>query len=255
MTCQDMQHLMHGYLDGELDLVRNLEMEGHLHTCPACTQTLANYRSLQGVLRNDAFYFKAPRSLEGRIRSSLRTTPSAIRPFRLRAWTTWGAIAASIAIIFALGWMAARQSFSAKDLLVREIVSNHIRSLQAAQAHLTDVPSSDQHTVKPWFKGHLDFSPPVKDLSKEHFDLVGGRLDYIGDRSVAALVYQRRKHFINLFIWPSTSDPATTLPAMTRQGYHLIHWTEGGLTYWAVSDLNEKELDEFVQLVKNSGGP
>ncbi|HEV2946952.1 MAG TPA: anti-sigma factor [Gemmataceae bacterium] len=248
MTCQDMQHLMHGYFDHELDLVRNLEMEGHLQTCPACAQALANYRSLQGALRNDAFYFKAPDSLETRIRSSLRKTAYRTRPLPLRIWARVGAIAASILIVFALGWMATRGGVSTKDLLSREIVSSHVRSLMAM--HLTDVPSSDQHTVKPWFKGQLDFSPPVKDLSKEDFALVGGRLDYIGDRPVAALVYQRRKHVINLFIWPSTPDSATNPPALTRQGYHLIRWTEGGLAYWAISDLNEKELEEFVQLVR-----
>ena len=248
MTCQDMQPLMHGYLDGELDLVRNLEMEGHLQTCPACAQVLANYRSLQSALRNDAFYFKAPNSLETRIRSSLGKTPSRTRTLRIRTWATLGAIAASILIIFALGWMATREGYSAKDLLVREIVSSHVRSLMAT--HLTDVPSSDQHKVKPWFKGQLDFSPPVKDLSKEDFALIGGRLDYVGDRPVAALVYQRRKHVINLFIWPSTPDSATSSVALTRQGYHLIQWTEGGLTYWAASDLNEKELEEFVALVR-----
>jgi anti-sigma factor RsiW len=248
MTCQDMQHLMHGYFDHELDLVRNLEMEGHLQTCPACAQALANYRSLQGALRNDAFYFKAPDSLETRIRSSLRKTASRTRPLPLRTWARVGAIAASIVIVFALGWIAAREGSSAKELLVREIVSSHVHSLMAM--HLTDVPSSDQHTVKPWFKGQLDFSPPVKDLSKEDFALVGGRLDYVGDRPVAALVYQRRKHVVNLFIWPSTPDSATSPAALSRQGYHLIHWTEGGLTSWAVSDLNEKELEEFVQLVR-----
>ena len=249
MTCQDIQHLMHGYLDGELDLVRNLEMEGHLQTCPACAQVLANYRSLQGALQNDAFYFKAPNSLETRIRSSLGKTQSRTRTLRIRAWATLGAIAASIVVIFALGWMATREGHSAKDLLVREIVSSHVRSLMAS--HLTDVPSSDQHTVKPWFKGQLDFSPPIKDLSKEEFVLAGGRVDYISDRPIAALVYERRKHVINLFIWPSTPDSATSPAALSRQGYHLIHWTEGGLTYWAVSDLNEKELEEFVQLVRN----
>jgi len=116
--------------------------------------------------------------------------------------------------------------------------------------HLTDVASSDQHTVKPWFKGQLDFSPPVRDLSGEDFALVGGRLDYVGDRPVAALVYQRRKHVINLFIWPTNSDSATSTAAQTWQGYNLIHWAEDGLNYWAVSDLNAKELQEFVQLIR-----
>src|SRR5207247_7093272 len=132
-------------------------------------------------------------------------TPSRTRTLRIRTWATLGAIAASILIIFALGWIATREGYSTKDLLVREIVSSHVRSLMAS--HLTDVPSSDQHTVKPWFKGQLDFSPPVKDLAGEGFALVGGRLDYLAGRPVAALVYQRRLHVINLLIGPGPGGP------------------------------------------------
>jgi anti-sigma factor RsiW len=155
-------------------------------------------------------------------------------------------------LVFVLGWQIAglQSRSSAEDLLVREVLSSHVRSLQVAN-HQTDVSSSDQHKVKPWFQGHLDFSPPVKDLSKERFSLVGGRLDYLGDHPVAALVYKRREHFINLFIWPSSSDSAAAPAALSRQGYHLSHWTDAGLIYWAVSDLNQNELEEFVNLIRN----
>jgi anti-sigma factor RsiW len=135
------------------------------------------------------------------------------------------------------------------DFLTQEIISSHVRSLMAD--HLTDVASSDQHTVKPWFNGKVDFSPPVKDLADHGFPLVGGRLDYIANKPVAALIYHHRKHFINLFIWPSKEGLNLGEKTVTHQGYNLIHWNKSGMTYWAVSDLNDSELQEFVQLIQS----
>jgi len=133
----------------------------------------------------------------------------------------------------------------------REVVSSHIRSLMAN--HLTDVASTDQHTVKPWFNGKLDFSPPVSDLATSGYPLIGGRLDYLRGRPVAALVYQRRKHLINVFAWPDEGVADAETPPRTQQGYHIIHETHGGMAYWIVSDLNSDELSSFGKLLATGG--
>jgi anti-sigma factor RsiW len=139
---------------------------------------------------------------------------------------------------------------SPNNRIAQEVLASHVRSLMAN--HLVDVPSSDQHTVKPWFNGKLDFSPPVVDLTAQGFPLIGGRMDYLDNQPVAAVVYKHRQHIINLFIWPSTQNRGGETDTITPQGYHLIHWTKSGMTFWAVSDLNLNELQQFVQLMQNS---
>jgi anti-sigma factor RsiW len=163
------------------------------------------------------------------------------------------ALAASLALVALGAWWAARAwpPGPADDRLGRELVAAHVRSLLAE--HLLDVRSSDRHTVKPWFLGKLNFAPPVPDLAGHDFPLAGGRLDYLDDRPVAACVYKRRQHVINLFVWPSDSAPNRGAGTATRQGYHLAHWCQGGMTYWAVSDLNEAELQEFARLIQEGG--
>jgi anti-sigma factor RsiW len=135
---------------------------------------------------------------------------------------------------------------NADQFLATQLIASHVRSLMAD--HLTDVPSSDQHTVKPWLDAKLDFAAPVPDLSSQGFPLIGGRLDYLDNRSVAALVYQKRKHFINLFIWPTTPKDSTAQTMVEREGYHLVHWSDVDFTYWAVSDVNTTDLQSFKQL-------
>ncbi|HJP90745.1 MAG TPA: anti-sigma factor [Pyrinomonadaceae bacterium] len=250
MSCQQTLELIHGYLDGELDLVKSIEIEKHLGDCEPCTQTYKGMRRLQSMVSDSALRFEPPANLERRLQSALRReskTESKSLSLRWR-WVLAGvSLAAAVITIWAIAALLSRQS--PDEVVAQEIVSSHVRSLMAD--HLTDVPSSDQHTVKPWFDGKLDFSPTVKDLSQYGFSLSGGRLDYIGNRPVAALVYQHRQHSINLFVWPSTAAPAANEKASERQGYNLIRWSNGGMTYWAVSDLNLAELQQFVQLLRD----
>ena len=247
MSCQQTHELIHGYLDGELDLVKSLEIEKHLEQCQACTQNYEALRGLQSRLRDNSLRFDPPAKLEKRLRSALRKETEPRSPiFR---WG-WAVAASSLLVAVVIVWTVASIASrpSPDDVLAQEVVASHVRSLMAN--HVADVLSSDQHTVKPWFDGKLDFSPTVKDLSKQGFSLYGGRLDYINNRPVAALVYQRRQHSINVFVWPATSSPAMNGKASEQQGYNVIRWSKAGMTYWAVSDLNLAELQQFVQLLQ-----
>jgi anti-sigma factor RsiW len=249
VACEN-KRLLHAYLDGELDAVRNIEFEQHLQTCPECDLELRNQQALRRSLSEANLYEPAPRSLRTRVRAAL---PREIRPGpipqRRPAALGWLVAAAAIIVAFVLGAkvipnVGARQQTA---MLSQEIVASHIRSLQPG--HLFDVQSTDQHTVKPWFDGKLDFAPPVTDLASQGFPLVGGRLDYLNHRDVAALVFQRQKHFINVFVWPSESKPLTIPEIQTIQGYQLIFWWRDGMYFCASSDLNVAELTEFAQLL------
>jgi anti-sigma factor RsiW len=252
MNCKDTEEIIHGYLDGELDLVRSLAVEQHLKDCPLCSQAHRDLLSLRKSLTGGSPYFNAPKGLEKRVRSAVRQARRAEQRTEgggLRWNWTWPTIFAPLAatalvLLIALP-MVTRQS--AEDSLLQEIVYAHVRSLMTDTTHLTDVASSDEHTVKPWFAGKLTFSPPVTDLAAQGFPLVGGRLDYIREHPAAALVYQRRKHLINLFIWPEQKGSNHGL--RTRQGYNIIHWNQGGMAYCAVSDVNPSDLREFQRLV------
>jgi anti-sigma factor RsiW len=250
MDCQNAQTLIAGYLDRELDPVRSLEIEDHLHGCVACSQAYENHRVLSKGLGTGSLYFKAPTDLQKRIQLSVRQAAKAGSPLRWLSGS-WVRMAAPMAVaaIALLALVPFLRGPSTEEILTREVVSSHIRSLMAN--HLTDVPSSDRHTVKPWFNGKVDFSPPVVDLASQGFPLVGGRLDYLNNRPVAALVYQRDKHLINVFIWPSGKSAPAETAGVTRQGYNLFHWSRSGMNFWVVSDLEERQLQDFVQLLQN----
>lgn len=248
MNCEDARNPLNPYLDGELDLVKSLEIEAHLKDCQTCAQAYDDLRSLHSAVSDAALRFQPPAALLKRVRSSIGNQPEVSNRSSRFNWRWLIPTMAGIAVIGALSFLAFQNRPSTNDLLAQEIVSSHVRSLM--EKHLTDVPSSDQHTVKPWFDGRLDFSPPVKDLAVAGYSLVGGRLDYIGNRPVAALVYQHRQHYINVFVWPSNGASDYSPKALVRQGYNLINWTNSGMNYWATSDLNLAELQEFVQLLQ-----
>src|SRR5246500_4851799 len=267
MNCEEIANLMDGYLDGELDALTSQKIEQHLRSCPKCEQAYEVETAMVHAISQGAPYYKAPLELRNRIQVSLReaigaTTsrrvagegplpvrhPEAVPPrvFFDMPWN-WLALAAAIAVAAIVGssLLPRLRQPGADQFLATQLIASHVRSLMAN--HLTDVASSDQHTVKPWLDEKLNFAAPVMDLSSQGFPLIGGRLDYLDNHSVAALVYQKRKHFINLFIWPTTSTDNKAQEMVTRQGYHLLHWIDGDFTYWAVSDVNVDDLQNFKQ--------
>jgi anti-sigma factor RsiW len=250
LRCPETQTLIHGYVDGELDLIKCLEIEQHLEACPTCAQAHASLQAVRVAVQNSSLYFQTPAGLATRVQSSLRGASRADRIPGVSARRLL-AVAASLALVTAGGWglLRALSVRSADVFLTQELVASHVRS-QMLPSHQFDVASSDAHTVKPWFEGKLDFSPPVKDLVAQGFPLIGGRLDYLHGRAVAALAYQRRKHFINLFIWPSSPDDERAPTTATRQGFHILQWTRSGMMFCAVSDLNPGELQEFAFLIQ-----
>jgi anti-sigma factor RsiW len=241
--------LLQGYLDGELDTVAAVEFEQHLDTCAACRQLLESGQALRSALRSPDLYAPLPDGFKRKMLASVRRATPTPRtaPKAMWRWQVAGAVAAVALVAFMIWRMTPAGHGSSVDLIARDVVSSHVRSLLGN--HLTDVASTDQHTVKPWFSGKVDFSPPVKDLSARGYPLVGGRVDYVDGRPVSALVYQRRQHVIDVFIWPAANQPAL-LSTASRQGYNLVSWARGGMTFWIVSDLNAKELDEFSALLR-----
>jgi anti-sigma factor RsiW len=243
---ENVRELLHAYVDGELDLANTRETERHLQSCADCRGTEKAIRELRSALTSDATSYRAPAHLRRNVRAALRRETRSTR----QTLSPWAMFATGAALATAIFGFALFQTTRAArtDAIVNQVVANHVRSLLASQ--LVDVVSSDQHTVKPWFDGKIDFAPEVRDLSANGFPLVGGRLDYLDGKTVAALVYQRNKHPINLFIAPAPTSRSTSPRATTRRGYNVVSWTNNGMKYWAVSDLNRGELSEFSELVR-----
>jgi anti-sigma factor RsiW len=247
MEHDEIRSLIHSYADGELDAANIRLVENHLESCRDCRGAEEGIRSLRAALTNSAPAFRAPASLRKKIRADLRRETSAGSE-RQSSWS-WLSFALGTACAVLLLGFVFSQSYRgiSRNAIADQVVADHVRSLLAT--HLVDVPSSDQHTVKPWFDGKVDFAPEVHDFATQGFPLVGGRLDYFDGKTVVALVYRRHQHPINLFISPAPARSDSSPEAMARRGYNLIHWTRGEMSYWAVSDLNDAELGQFASLV------
>jgi anti-sigma factor RsiW len=246
VDCHEVEGLLDAYQDRELEPAVLVSVRDHVGVCAACRGRLANLETIGRMIRR-APYYQAPEALRARL-MPVRPRSAAIS-HRL-AWAAAAVIVASVtgSILFVRSTTQAARTADSVDAVAQEVVSSHVRALMGE--HLFDVRSTDQHTVKPWFLGKLDFSPPVTDLAQAGFPLTGGRLDYLAGHPVAALVYTRGRHTINVFVWPEPSGTARSSDARAIRGFHLRHWMRAGMSYWAVSDVNDAELDQFVHALQ-----
>jgi anti-sigma factor RsiW len=240
MTCDEAEILLSALIDGELDAGHVREVEAHVAECPRCAAALAAYRQMNQAIAAADLSYTAPPALRRRIEASL---PQArVAPSR-RSVLKGFAMGSAVSALAATGLVAIVLRNDDEQRIMSEVVSAHLRSLQAG--HLTDVISTDQHTVKPWFNGKLDVSPPVIDLTSQGFTLIGGRLDYVDARAIGAVVYRRRQHIINLFIAQTPNIERRAAKTEAIQGFNIRRWSERGLNYWAISDIGADELTEF----------
>lgn len=244
MECKDLKGVLHRLVDGELPPAMKSEAEAHAADCADCGPLVAEEQQWRQAIRRAGTYYAAPEPVRQRIRAMAgRQSAAKARS----AWPGWR-IAASLLV--AMGLSSAITAYvatpSSTALMEQEVVASHVRSLQ--MDHITDVASSNEHTVKPWFHGKLDYAPPVEDYAAQGFPLLGGRLEYLDHENIAALVYRHAQHPINVFILPSNA--ADRAPeAMVDHGYNIMRWTKGGMTFWAVSDVNAADLDDLVKLM------
>lgn len=250
MECKESQDRLSAYADGELDASAMAQLAQHLARCPDCAKACERLFALRAAVKQHAAGHAAPAFLQQRLRQALQTEESGgQKKPRGRKWAQlpWGWINAGVAGVSTAAFAVTLALYlslpSDAERLDQEIVASHFRSLMPDR--LADVASSDQHTVKPWFSGKLDFSPPVVDLAQAGFPLVGGRLDYIRQRPVAALAYRRHQHVLNLYVWPGQAQRDAPPRLTVKQGYHLIRWSRSGMEYRLISDLNVPELMDF----------
>ncbi|HTB45191.1 MAG TPA: anti-sigma factor [Acetobacteraceae bacterium] len=251
MQCDRARPLLPQLIDRALGPLRRLFVTRHLAHCAACSAQLEELQSMQAAIRSNLPYHRAPPGLAARIGAMLprEDVPAPSRSWlRMPAFTIGGTGLAGALAGVALTLLVVGGGRSSDDAVVQSVIGDHVRSLMAD--HLTDVLTSDQHTVKPWLSARLDVSPAVRDLKDEGFPLVGGRLDYVDGHPAAAVVYRHAKHVINLFAWASPGKPDTGFHDESRQGFNIVTWRHGGITYYAVSDVEADQLSEFAKLVE-----
>ena len=250
MNCHEAMALLAPYSDGELDAVQSAAMEKHVLGCPECSAQRDALSELRARIRGEAPYYTAPATLRERVRAAIVRAPqpprSAARPARERwQWLSAGALAGSVATVFAWFLGSAVLDWRVSSDLDTEVVANHARATLAHR--LTDVTSSDRHTVKPWLSSRLDYSPPVQDFAADGWPLVGGRLDYLGGQPVATLVYHYREHMIDVFVRPLSGGGVAPTPSLaTRRGFNVAHATGAGMEWWGVSDVSADVLSALV---------
>ena len=260
--CSEWELMLHGFVDDELDAAHSLQIEQHITACPHCAEQLESLQALKQRIAQRGVHWRTPDhvraqvleaiSREAAIEARAPSVRQEVAGFSVlefvRRWMfvpTLAALAASLFLVIV--------PLSDRSSIEDEVIASHIRALLVD--HLTDVATSDQHTVKPWFNGKIDFAPPVVDLMREGFPLEGGRVDYVGGRVVAALVYKRQSHVINLFIWPSSGGTiARVKTTASRDGYSIENWSAGGLMFWAVSDGSADDLTRFRDAFSNRTG-
>jgi anti-sigma factor RsiW len=250
MNCNECITWLHAYLDNELDTATASQVLTHLDSCAACKARFGEMEVLHNGIRQGLPYFEAPKTLQRRVLSQIHSHATARELPRTEvaktpAWYQWFAPAFSVATLL-LALQIHITTPSAEDQLADEVVSSHVRSLMGQ--HLNDVVSSDRHTVKPWFTGKLDFSLPVYDFTQYGYPLLGGRLDYIAQKTVAALSYRRNMHIINVFVMPTTQANAG-MHSISKRGFNLVSWRQDHLAFEAVSDLSREELEGLGQLI------
>jgi len=258
MTREEGNRLLHAHIDGGLDVGKALELEAHLVQNPSMRMACERLRQMSAAIREKGHYYVAPAWLEARVRAAIAAEAGAAP-----AWPSWQAwLKPARSFVTVADWLRPAASFAAVALvtwvvalgymrpgedkhIAQEVLASHVRSVLASRSY--DVASSDQHTVKPWLSARLAFSPPVADLSASGFELVGGRLDYIGKQPVAVLVYRQRQHLIDVFVWPVVAPKLDQM--LTRDGFSIEHFAKNGMDYWLVSDLSRNELNDLAQLI------